>query len=81
MAEPAGWTTPSAIGEYAFCPRAHHYRQQGAPAPSPSSVAGERYHHRTLSAELRRDRHPGIAWAAVALGLLLLALAARALLG
>ena len=69
------WTTPTDLAEYAFCPRAHHYRRQGeAPRTHPAD-AGTAYHLRQLSAERLRDEHGQLAWIAVFVGLGLLTLA------
>jgi len=66
------WTTPSELAEYAYCPRAHYYRQTyGSAPPSRRSVAGERYHARTLGGELRRSAHGSAYWALVGIGALL----------
>jgi len=74
------WTTPSELAEYAFCPRAQHYRiTQDAPA-SESAAAGTRYHQQRLGAERWRDEHRRLPWLAVVTGLLLLAIAATVLL-
>ncbi|HYB63224.1 MAG TPA: hypothetical protein VEE86_02230 [Thermoplasmata archaeon] len=75
MADEPPWTTPSALGEYAFCPRAHFYRLRADPPPSRASVAGETYHARRLSSERWRDEHRAIPWLAVAVGVGLVAIA------
>ncbi len=72
MRSDEGWTTPSELAEYAYCPRALHYRRTLGPSPpSRPAVAGERYHVRVLGAELRRASHGAAYWAIVAAGALL----------
>jgi hypothetical protein len=80
MPGPDGWSSASELAEYSFCPRAHFYHRQGEPPATRASAAGVRYHATALGSERWRDRHAGAAWAAVAVGLLLLALAALAFL-
>ena len=70
------WTTPSDLAEYTFCPRAHYYRRQQEEPRTPAAAAGESYHRRRLSAERWRDEHPALLWLALAVGLVLLAVAA-----
>ena len=81
MADGPPWTTPSALGEYAFCPRAHFYRQHEESAPTPEATEGQAFHRRQLSSERWRDEHPRIPWLAVAcgVGLVVLAVAVGAL--
>ncbi len=67
------WTTPSDLAEYAYCPRAHAYRQQHGPPPaSAGSVAGTDYHERSLVAERRRADHPVALWLVALTGAALL---------
>lgn len=70
------WSTPSDLAEYAFCPRAHHYRLHGEAPTSRSAEAGETYHARRLSAERWRAEHRSAPWLAVLAGLVAIALAA-----
>jgi len=65
------WVTPSDLAEYAFCPRALHYRKTRDDPGSEAAARGAAYHRRRLSAERRRDEHGRLAWAAVALGVVL----------
>ena len=72
MSPGTGWTTPSELAEYVYCPRAHYYRRTyGSSPPNPDSVAGERYHARALGGEFARAGHGTIYWAVVAAGALL----------
>ncbi len=62
-----GWTSPSDLAEYAYCPRSHWYRHHPpsegpSPGASVRSRRGIRYHQRALSAEQRRAEH-GVAYA------------------
>jgi len=75
VAEDPRWTTPADLAEYAYCPRAHYYRRNGTAPETPAAAAGTAYHRRRLGSERWRDEHPGLPWAVVALGALLLALA------
>ncbi len=75
MADRAPWTSPSDLAEYAFCPRAHYYRQHRTAPETSSSAAGVRTHERRLSSERWRDEHAGAGWLALGVGLGLLALA------
>ncbi len=73
MPDRDGWTSPSELAEYAFCPRAWHYRTTRGPAPaSASSNAGTAYHARELSAQRWRSEHPLLPWAVAVLGVVLL---------
>jgi CRISPR/Cas system-associated exonuclease Cas4 (RecB family) len=65
------WVSPSDLAEYAFCPRALHYRRTRLSPPSRSADAGEAFHRRRLSAVRWREEHPGLPWLAVAAGVLL----------
>jgi CRISPR/Cas system-associated exonuclease Cas4 (RecB family) len=69
------WTSPSDLAEFAFCPRAHYYRQRLEAPETPATAAGERDHERRLGAERWRDEHGALAWLAVVAGLALLGLA------
>lgn len=78
MASRGGFTTPSDLAEYAYCPRAHYYRHhpppEGRTAESTAgSRAGERYHRRVLSAERRRAERGKAYWAGALVGVALLA--------
>ena len=72
------WVSASELAEYAFCPRAHHYARHPAQAPiapeAPERRAeGERWHERTLAAEvdLERGGYRRAAWLlGLAVGLL-----------
>lgn len=79
MAGERSWTTPSDLAEYAFCPRAHFYRQLGPEPRSPPAEAGTSYHRRSLSSERWRDEHPWIPWLAIVAGVGVLTLAALVL--
>jgi hypothetical protein len=70
------WVTPSDLAEYAFCPRALHYRWTRDDPGSEPAARGTAYHRRRLSAERRRDEHGRLAWVAVALGAILVLVAA-----
>ena len=69
MADQRPWTTPSALAEYVFCPRAHFYRLHGEAPGSVEAAAGATYHRRRLSSERWRDEHRRIPWLAVVVGL------------
>ena len=77
MARDDGWTSPSDLADYAYCPRSHWYRHH-PPARGPSRAAqarsrfGVRYHRRVLRAEARRERHGTAYWAGLLVGLVLL---------
>ncbi len=80
MAEADGWSSPSDLADYAYCPRSHWYRRHPpAGGPSPAAVArsraGIRYHRRVLSAERTRSQRGATYWAGLLLGLALLAMA------
>jgi hypothetical protein len=63
VASSGRWTTPSELAEYAYCPRAWHYRvTREEPEPSPLQLAGTRYHRRELAGERRRADRPGLVW-------------------
>lgn len=82
MPDRDGWTSPSELAEYTFCPRALHYRQTRGPAPpSRSADAGTAYHGDRLSAERWRAEHPGLPWAVVLVGGLLVVVALLAAFG
>ncbi len=66
-----GWSSPSDLADYAYCPRSHWYRHHPPPGgPSRSAEAraegGVRYHHRVLTAERHRAER-GPAYSAVLL--------------
>ena len=78
MAHEDGWTSPSDLADYAYCPRAHWYRthppERGpSPAARRRSRDGLRYHRRVLSAERRRAERGSVYWAGLLIGLALLA--------
>jgi hypothetical protein len=75
------WATAAELGEYAFCPRAWHYRAHPPPGePSAADLDRERYgvrfHERALSRQVARERsYAGLAALAALLllgGILLL---------
>lgn len=79
MARDDGWTSPSELADYAYCPRSHWYGQHppnagSSAAASDRSDAGVRYHRRVLTAERRRAERGGAYWAGVVLGAGLVAL-------
>ena len=79
MSDSRGWTTPSELAEYTFCPRAQFYRRSSDPPSSDAAIAGEEYHRRHLSSERWRDEHSRVAWLAVAVGFALFAVAVAVL--
>ncbi len=76
MAPDDGWTSPSDLADYAYCPRSHWYRHH-PPAEGPSasserrSRAGVRFHRHALRAEERRARHGAAYWFVLLVGLAL----------
>jgi hypothetical protein len=69
-----GWTSPSDLADYAYCPRSHWYRHHppqggGAPEAAERARAGVRYHERTLTAERRRAEHGAAYWFGILIGL------------
>lgn len=74
MVREEGWTSPSDLADYAYCPRSHWYRHH-PPAAGPSRsgvgrrVAGERYHRQTLAAERHRAERGGAYWLVLLVGL------------
>jgi hypothetical protein len=57
------------LAEYAYCPRAFHYRREYPNAPAtPEALEGRAYHLRVLGAERRRDAGRGSSWIALLLG-------------
>ena len=71
-----GWTSPSDIADYAYCPRSHWYRHHPPPGgPSRASerraLIGVRYHHRVLTAERHRAERGGTYWAVFLIGVVL----------
>jgi hypothetical protein len=70
------WITPSDLAEYRFCPRALHYRWTRDDPGSEAAARGTAYHRRHLAAERRRDEYGRLAWVAVALGAILVLVAA-----
>lgn len=76
------FTTPSDLAEYAYCPRARHYRLSfGEPASTPERSSGVRFHARTLRGVRRRDRHVLLLVGLAALGVAILALGLGGTLG
>jgi hypothetical protein len=74
MEADGGWTSPSELADYAYCPRSCWYRRH--PPAGGASVAsadrrraGERYHRVVLGAERRRAERGPAYWAAAVLGL------------
>ena len=76
MEPDGGWTSPTDLADYAYCPRSHWYRHH-PPARGPTSStsgrreAGEQYHARTLSAERRRAERGSAYWIGLLVGILL----------
>ena len=71
-----GWTSPSDLADYAYCPRSHWYRHHPPPeGPSPASQrsarGGVRYHDRVLTGERHRAERGGVYLAVLLLGLAL----------
>ena len=71
-----GWTSPSDIADYVYCPRSHWYRHHpppGAPshAAERSALVGVRYHRRELTAERHRAERGGTYWLVLLVGVLL----------
>lgn len=75
MGDGRRWVTPSDLAEYAFCPRALHYRWTRDDPGSEAAARGTAYHLRRLNAVRRRDEHGRLAWALVALGAILVLVA------
>jgi len=76
-----GWTTPSDLADYAYCPRSHWYRHHPPPGgPSSgsqrSALGGVRYHDRVLTAERHRAERGAAYWVVLLLGVALMALGA-----
>jgi len=68
-----GWTSPSDLADYAYCPRSHWYRTHpppGGPRPESraSATAGVRYHDRVLSGERHRAERGGAYWGVLLVG-------------
>jgi CRISPR/Cas system-associated exonuclease Cas4 (RecB family) len=68
-----GWTSPSDIADYVYCPRSHWYRYhppRGGPtrASQRSALGGVRYHRRVLTGERHRAERGGAYWAVVLVG-------------
>jgi len=76
-----GWTSPSEIADYVYCPRSHWYRHHPPPG-GPSrvaerrAVAGTRYHDRVLTAERHRAERGAAYWAVLLVGVALAAVGA-----
>ena len=71
-----GWTSPTDIADYVYCPRSHWYRYHPPPggpttASERSARAGVRYHRRVLTAERHRAERGGTYWAVLVVGALL----------
>lgn len=71
-----GWTTPTDLADYTYCPRSHWYRHH-PPAGGPSrpsqrrALVGVRYHDRVLAAERHRAERGAAYWAVLLLGVAL----------
>lgn len=77
MEPDAGWSSPSDLADYAYCPRSHWYRHHpppGGPSRSAQERArgGVRYHDRVLTAERHRAERGPAYWAILFTGVLLL---------
>lgn len=71
-----GWTSPSDLADYTYCPRSHFYRHHPPPegptrSSQLSSLNGVRYHRRVLTAERQRDERGGWYWGVLLVGLAL----------
>jgi hypothetical protein len=78
MTDAGPWVTASDVAEYAFCPRSHWYRTHPpaggtTPEAGARAAAGVRYHDRVLGAERRRAERGGAYWAALVVGVALMA--------
>ncbi len=65
------WVSASDLAEYAYCPRAHWYRDHppsGAPGRSTAARRGERFHRRELRSERRRESSAALYLLLVILG-------------
>ncbi len=76
MAGRDGWTSPSELADYVYCPRSHWYRSHPPPGgigpeAAAHSRAGIRYHARTLSAERRRATSGTTYWVGLLVGVAL----------
>ncbi len=81
MGRPEGYTTPSDLAEYAYCPRAREYRLTlGDPPPSAAAAQGVAFHTRKLRAIRRRHDRAGLYLLGVAAGAALLLLGGWGLL-
>lgn len=79
MESEGGWTSPSDLAEYAYCPRSHwyHHHPPSKGSTSHSSErrrAGERYHRSVLTAERHRAERGARYWLGVLTGVALVAL-------
>jgi len=78
MGKDDGWTTPSDLADYTYCPRSYWYRYH-PPAEGPSTASqrsargGVRYHARVLTAERHRAERGASYWAVLLLGMALAA--------
>jgi CRISPR/Cas system-associated exonuclease Cas4 (RecB family) len=76
MDTPDGGVSATDLAEYAYCPRAHWYRDH-PPAGAPDrgaqrrADAGRRYHAHELGGERRRAEHGVAYWGALLLGAVL----------
>lgn len=73
MAPPDDVVSATDLAEYAYCPRAHYYREHPPAGGSGRRAqrradAGRRYHARELGAERRRAEHGAAYWGALLLG-------------
>jgi CRISPR/Cas system-associated exonuclease Cas4 (RecB family) len=76
MDRDAGWTSPSDLADFAYCPRSHWYRNHPPPeGPTRSSqlsaLVGERYHERILTGELHHEQRGGAYLALLLVGVAL----------
>jgi len=74
-----GWSSPSDLADYAYCPRSHWYRHhppRGGPnaASQASARGGVRYHAQVLTAERHRSERGGAYRGVLLTGLALAAL-------
>lgn len=77
MEEDGGWTSPSDLADYAYCPRSHWYHHHPPLEPPRADAlerarAGVRYHDRVLGRERRRAEQGAAYWFGVLAGVGLL---------
>ncbi len=73
MESPEEVVSATDLAEYAYCPRAHYYRDHPPPGGPVRSAqrradAGRRYHAHELGGERRRAEHGAAYWGALLLG-------------